>query len=308
MMYIKKILLIYFLLSIELLILTNSDIVIKSVLTSLNMFLTKIFPSLFPTMVIGLLLVKLGIYKVIIFKNLFKRLFRFNEIDDKHTVEAFKTIVTNKLEISNADDKNIIDNSIKYHDNYVILVSAKGLINENEALNLLCCTHFINPLFVIGGVGTYVFKSYKIGIIILLMLYLSNLIKAFLLRNNFNPYLESNVIKEKVNFKDIFVSIIKESMLNLLVILGIVILFNILIILIKEIFNLSNTLKVFINIILEMTSGILSIKALNINIIFKILLAYFSLSFGGLCIWFQTISMITNKKIKYLKYFIFRLF
>ena len=85
----KDILLIYFLLSIELLILTNSDIVIKSVLTSLNMFLTKIFPSLFPTMVIGLLLVKLGIYKVIIFKNLFKRLFRFNEIDISIFITSF---------------------------------------------------------------------------------------------------------------------------------------------------------------------------------------------------------------------------
>ena len=42
-----------------------------------------------------------------------------------------------KLEISNADDKNIIDNSIKYHDNYVILVSAKGLINENIELTEL---------------------------------------------------------------------------------------------------------------------------------------------------------------------------
>lgn len=285
----KDILLIYFLLSIELLILTNSDIVIKSVLTSLNMFLTKIFPSLFPTMVIGLLLVKLGIYKVIMFKNIFKRLFRFNEIDT--------SIFITSLFCGTPSNAAFINNYLQ-----------KGLINENEALNLLCCTHFINPLFVIGGVGTYVFKSYKIGIILLLMLYFSNLIKAFLLRKNFTPHLESNVIKEKVNFNDIFVSIIKESMLNLLVILGIVILFNILIILIKEIFNLSNTLKIFINIILEMTSGILSIKALNINIIIKILLAYFSLSFGGLCIWFQTISMITNKKIKYLKYFIFRLF
>ena len=77
----KDILLIYFLLLIELLILINSDIVIKSVITSLNMFLTKIFPSLFPTMVMGLLLVKLGIYRIITFQNLFKRLFRFNEID-----------------------------------------------------------------------------------------------------------------------------------------------------------------------------------------------------------------------------------
>lgn len=42
-----------------------------------------------------------------------------------------------KLEISNTDDKNIIDNSIKYHDNYVILVSAKGLINENIELTEL---------------------------------------------------------------------------------------------------------------------------------------------------------------------------
>lgn len=42
-----------------------------------------------------------------------------------------------KLEISNADDKNIIDNSIKYHNNYVILVSAKGLINENIELTEL---------------------------------------------------------------------------------------------------------------------------------------------------------------------------
>ena len=42
-----------------------------------------------------------------------------------------------KLEISNADDKNIIDNSIKYHNNYVILVSTKGLINENIELTEL---------------------------------------------------------------------------------------------------------------------------------------------------------------------------
>ncbi len=285
----KDILLIYFLLLIELLILINSDIVIKSVITSLNMFLTKIFPSLFPTMVMGLLLVKLGIYRIITFQNLFKRLFRFNEIDT--------SIFITSLFCGTPSNATFINNYLQ-----------KGIISENEALNLLCCTHFINPLFVIGGVGIYIFNSYKIGIIILLMLYLSNLIKAFLLRNNFNPYLESNVIKEKVNFKDIFVSIIKESMINLLVILGIVILFNILIILIKEIFNLNNTLKVFINIILEMTSGILSIKTLNINIILKILLAYLSLSFGGLCIWFQTISMITNKNIKYFKYFIFRLF
>lgn len=285
----KDILLIYFLLLIELLILINSDIVIKSVITSLNMFLTKIFPSLFPTMVMGLLLVKLGIYRIITFQNLFKCLFRFNEIDT--------SIFITSLFCGTPSNATFINNYLQ-----------KGIISENEALNLLCCTHFINPLFVIGGVGIYIFNSYKIGIIILLMLYLSNLIKAFLLRNNFNPYLESNVIKEKVNFKDIFVSIIKESMINLLVILGIVILFNILIILIKEIFNLNNTLKVFINIILEMTSGILSIKTLNINIILKILLAYLSLSFGGLCIWFQTISMITNKNIKYFKYFIFRLF
>ena len=56
-----------------------------------------------------------------------------------------------------------------------------------------------------------------------------------------------------------------------------------------------------------MTGGIIKLSNLNINIYIKIFLAYYFLNFGGLCIQMQSMSMIDNKKIRYLKYLNFRL-
>ena len=54
----KNIILIYILLSFELMILINSNQIINNVKESSLMFILKIFPSLFPTMVLGNLLIK----------------------------------------------------------------------------------------------------------------------------------------------------------------------------------------------------------------------------------------------------------
>ena len=67
-------------------------------------------------------------------------------------------------------------------------------------------------------------------------------------------------------------------------------------------------LSIIINGILEMTGGVISLSYLAINPLLKFLLAFVFLNFGGLCIQMQTLSMIENKKIRYLKYLIFRLF
>ena len=144
---------------------------------------------------------------------------------------------------------------------------------------------------------------------VLFLTHLYNFIKAFLLRKNFvSTKLKIENKKEKEKFMIVFKDVIKVCMMQLLVIFGIVILFNMLTILIKEVFNINYFFETIINIILEITGGINKISYLNISFIFKIFLSYYSLSFGGICIQMQTLSMITNKKIKYLKYFIFRLF
>ena len=284
--------LLYFLLIIEILILLNSKIVINSVIKSSKLFIFKIFPSLMPTMIIGLLLVKLNFHKIIpkFIKKTFGYLFNFDDV----TTSIF---ITSML-CGSPSSASFIN---EYLNN--------GKINEKTAENLLCCTHFINPLFVISAVGIDIFNSTKIGMIILFLTHLSNFIKAFLLRKNFvSTKLKIENKKEKEKFMIVFKDVIKVCMMQLLVIFGIVILFNMLTILIKEVFNINYFFETIINIILEITGGINKISYLNISFIFKIFLSYYSLSFGGICIQMQTLSMITNKKIKYLKYFIFRLF
>ena len=286
----KNLLLLYFLIMIEFIILSKSNIVIKSVINASYMFITKVFPSLFPTMIIGNLLVKNNVWKIIptFIKNIFKKLFGYNDaMISIFIISMFTGSPSNGMYINEYLEKKII--------------------NEKEAETLLCTTHFINPLFVIGGVGKGIFNSTKIGFIILLLLYLSNFIKAFILREK-NTNENKTINENNTNIIKDFTNVIKNSLNALLMIFGIIIIFNLLISLITNIFLLNDITSVILNGLLEMTGGVISIETLNINFYLKLLLAYYFLNFGGLCIQMQTLGMLQNKKIRYLKYLIFRLF
>lgn len=281
----------YFLIFIEVLILLNSNIVINAVRSSIKIFLISVFPSLFPTMVIGIMLVKNNVYEIIpkFIKNIFKKVFNYNDyMTSIFIISLITGTPSNALYINEYLDK--------------------GLITNNEAESLLLSTHFINPLFVIGMVGNVIFKSTKIGFSILLTLWISNLIKAYITR----PRVYKNINRKNISCNEsiinsFFVSI-KQAIYALLTIMGIIILFNMLTILIKEILHLNNTLSVIINGILEMTGGVTKVSEININTLLKIIMTYIMLNFGGLSIHMQAFSMLENKKIRYLKYLIFRLF
>ena len=281
----------YFLIFIEVLILLNSNIVINAVRSSIKIFLISVFPSLFPTMVIGIMLVKNNVYEIIpkFIKNIFKKVFNYNDyMTSIFIISLITGTPSNALYINEYLDK--------------------GLITNNEAESLLLSTHFINPLFVIGMVGNVIFKSTKIGFSILLTLWISNLIKAYITR----PRVYKNINRKNISCNEsiinsFFVSI-KQAIYALLTIMGIIILFNMLTILIKEILHLNNTLSVIINGILEMTGGVTKVSEININTLLKIIMTYIMLNFGGLSIHMQAFSMLENKKIRYLKYLIFMLF
>lgn len=285
----KDILILYLLILIEILILMNSKNIVQNINNTSILFITKIFPSLFPTMAIGNMLVKLGINNIIpkIIKKIFNKLFHF---DDNMTciyiMSMFCGTPSNIMFIN------------EYLDN--------GLINEKTAEYLCYTTHFFNPLFIISGVGIGIFNNIKIGIIILLMLYISSFIKLFVTRKKLIP-LNKKILTKKENTLNAFSISVKQSINAILIIFGIIILFNILNSLIKEIFNLNYITSIFINSLLEVTSGITKLNMLNIPIILKIILTYILLSFGGLCIHMQVFSINKNKKIRYFKYLIFRI-
>lgn len=287
----SNILFLYFLIFIEVLILFNSSIAINAVQGSIKIFLKNVFPSLFPTMVIGVMLVKNNVYEIIpkFIKKIFKKIFNYNDyMTSIFVISLISGTPSNALYINEYLDK--------------------GLITNNEAESLLLSTHFINPLFVIGMVGNVIFKSTKIGFIMLLTLWTSNLIKAYITR----PRVYKTIDKKNISYNEpiinSFFSSIKQVIYALLTIMGIIILFNMLTILIREVLNLNNTLSVIINGILEMTGGVTRVSELNINTLLKIIMTYAILNFGGLSIHMQVFSMLENKKIRYLKYLIFRLF
>lgn len=287
----KNIIIIYIFIILELLILFNSNIIIKSVNSSSLMFIKKIFPSLFPTMVIGNILIKSNVYLIIpkkIKAFLFKK-FNFSN----STMELFIiSLITGS------------PSSAMYINNYL----NSGLINKKEAEALLCSTHFINPLFIVAGVGVGVFNNVKIGFVLFIILFISTLIKIYLNKNNFKNSKKKIINIKNTNLITNITSSIKESINALLLIFGIVVIFNILVSLVSHILDLSELASCVINGLLEMTGGIIKLSNLNVNIYIKIFLAYYFLNFGGLCIQMQSVSMIDNKKIRYLKYLIFRLF
>lgn len=287
----KNIYFLYLLILLEFIVIYKSKIVINSVMDSSLMFILKIFPSLFPTMVIGNLLVKENVQLIIpkFIKKIFKKLYGYNDtMTGIFIISMFTGTPSNAM--------------------YINEYLEKGLLNEKQAVTLLCTTHFINPLFVIGGVGIGVFKSAKIGFLLLMVLWLSNFIKAFICRSKWekdkNNELENNPLK----FISDLSYVIKKSINSLLMIFGIVIMFNLLTTLIKNVFYLNDVSSTIINGILEMTGGTAALSKLNINKMIKIIISYVFLNFGGFCIHMQTMSMMENKKIRYFKYLIFRLF
>ncbi len=280
----KNIILLYLLITFEIIILLNSKVVIKSVTSSSILFILNIFPSMFPAMIIGNLLIKERIFLIIPkqIKNLFKKLFGFDDVlTSIFIISMFCGTPSNALYINEyLDDKN--------------------------AQKMIQITHFINPLFIVGTIGVGVFKSAKIGFILLFISWVENLIKAFVLKDK-NITVNKQINIKENSFINNLIESVKTSINACLLIFGLIITFNLLIALTSNIFYIPDNINVILSGILEMTSGITKLKDINIIMPVKIILSYLFINFGGLCIHMQTFSMLENKKISYLKYLIFRL-
>ena len=71
--------------------------------------------------------------------------------------------------------------------------------------------------------------------------------------------------------------------------------------------NFNDVVFAIINGLFELTSGVISINSLNINITLKLFLTSFILNFSGICIIFQSISILNEYKINIKKILILKL-
>ena len=151
--------------------------------------------------------------------------------------------------------------------------------------------------------------------------YITNIIIGLLFRN----YYPSKITNEKFSLKKAilsmhnkrinnnkrFGSIITNSLINtintLLLILGVITTFLIITTIIDNNFHLSILNKTFISGFLEMTQGLKHVSLLNSSNNFKAILICMIISFGGLSVHTQILSIISDTKIKYKPFLLARI-
>ena len=285
-------------------ILSESETIMNAVSYSFNIWINNVFPSLFPFFVLSEILINYGFIELVgeLFKPIFEKLFKING-------NASFVFIMSLLSGFPSNAK------------YTKELFLQNKLNENEASKILMFSHFSNPLFILGTISVTFLKDKKLGLIVMFSHYITNIIIGLLFRN----YYPSKITNEKFSLKKVilsmhnkrinnnkrFGSIITNSLINtintLLLILGVITTFLIITTIIDNNFHLSILNKTFISGFLEMTQGLKHVSLLNSSNNFKAILICMIISFGGLSVHTQILSIISDTKIKYKPFLLARI-
>ena len=274
-------------------LLVKKNIIYLSIMYALNLWVNNLIPSLFPFFIISDILIN---YKIIDYipkniKYLCKKIFNIN---DNMLLILLLSMISGFP--SNArNTRTLYDN---------------GSISLDSANHILIFTHFANPVFILTTIGTFFLHSEKLGIIILISHYLSNIILGIIFgkffRNNEDRMINYNF--KKKNFGNVFVTAIKKSIDTILLICGIVVVFLMLSTIIVDTFNFNNYLSILIRGLFEITIGVEALGKSPLSLCYKAVIASCFLAFGGISVHVQVISQIVDTKIKYIYFFIGRMY
>ena len=285
-------------------ILSESETIMNAVCYSFNIWINNVFPSLFPFFVLSEILINYGFIELVgeLFKPIFEKLFKIN---------------------GNASFVFIMSLISGFPSNakYTRELYLQNKLNEKEATKILMFSHFSNPLFIMGTISLVFLENKKLGLIIMFSHYIGNIIIGLLIRN-YNPSTPTNdkfsikkailcMHNKRINNNKRFGSIITNSLINtintLLLILGVITTFLIITTIIDNNFHLSLLNKSLLSGFLEMTQGLKHVSLLNINNNYKAILICAIISFGGLSVHTQILSIISDTKIKYKPFLLARI-
>lgn len=307
---------IYLLLFIFILILliTLGNINFKSVKNTTDIFLSSVFPSLFPFILFTEITLKTNIISEIAnYLSFIPRLFKLSNNSAMPILIGFLC--------GFPSGAKAVDTMLQ-----------NKQITKNDALILISFVNNCSPIFILTTVGIAMLSSIQIGFILLLSHFISSiLIGIFYSRiQSYNIIHKKNRIlnrymqnMSKINEKsNTFIpnlskfEIIQKSILNSFITLGYILGFMIIFNLIADIFYtcLNNTIFTDNTYILNIISGIFEVtrgahEISNYSIcLSSILTIAFLLGFSGLSIIFQIKSCLKNINISLKKLIIFKLF
>lgn len=282
-------------------LLESSSQIMSVVSFSFDIFKNNIFPSLFPFFVLSHFLISYGFVQFIseLFRPIMYKLFRVKGAG------AFVFVMS-------------LLSGFPSNSKYVRQLYLDGLINSYEGAKLLTFTHFSNPLFILGTVSLFLNK--KVGILILVCHYFGNIVVGFLFRNYYISECDNRPVSFKKAILDmhnkrisnksfglIVIDAVKNGVDTLLLIFGIVTLFLIVTTIINTSFNFSSYYSSILSGIIEMTQGLKYVSLLDISLKIKGTLSVMFISFGGVSVHIQLLSILSDTDIKYFPFFIARI-
>ncbi len=284
-------------------LISYSNVNFTSVKTTLELFLTKVFPSLFPFILFTEIILKTNILNTIsnvIIKKLFKKTkIKINQNIIPIILIGFLCGFPMGAKILS---KSYLENKISKKELYIL----SSFINN------------CNPIFVISTVGIGIYQNKKIGIYLLLIHYLTSITFGLIYLITYNKF--NNIIydnkqnlnsfsKKSINTNtkqntkfEMLTSSINNSFKTLSLVFGFMIIFNLLGAIISSFFlkfNLNENFSLILKSIFEFTQGISNVANCNlINIKIKIIFSSFLINFNGLCVIFQLYSYLHSTKMK----------
>lgn len=238
----------------------------------LNLCYNIVIPSLFPFTVFSLIIFESGFFEELNINKNLEELFIFF----LSSIGGFPV------------GAKIINNAYK----------RKSLSKKNAELMLGYCVSS-GPSFIILSLGSQILNNKPIGYILFISNLSANLIIMAILSNFKDKNKTLTKSKSKIkSFSENFVNSTYDAAVSIMVICAYVTLFSTIISVINKMFG-ENPIKNLLLSLLEITNGV----TLTDNLYF----IAFLLGFGGICVHIQILTICSDLKPNYLKFFAFRL-
>lgn len=269
-------------------ILIDPEAFFLNITSTLSLWLFKVYPSVFTFYTISSLLLNTNILNKIIYYTRF--IFKKLRFSNQNTLNIFILSIFT----GNPSSSGLIVEAIE-----------KNELTVTNANNLLKCSSFQNPIFILAFLFPY---SLKYALIVIFVHVLSNIIITLFL-NRKNDYTKIQNIGLKFDLKDILKSI--NNVIYLLLIISSMMVFsNIIIFSISTAIDYLNFNNIFTILILsqaEISRGMTSIISLNLDKIVFYLIVSFTVAFNGLSIHLQVYNIISKYNLKYKNFFSYRI-
>jgi len=273
---------------------TNPNLYMQSTLKGLTVWFYNVIPALLPFFIATRLLISLDISNI--------------KFLDKISAKLFKVNTNSKI--------FLLSLLSGYPVGAKLICSAyeNGDISLKNAKKMMSYCSVSGPMFIIGTIGVGIFKSVKIGYILLISHILGAIINGIVFKNSYKHEKEIfNPIKTEKKSTNILADSMLDSIISILLVGGYIVFAFVLIELLNSVklipfiaqiickiipfFNL-NTTMAFLNGLIEMTSGVLSLTSTSSTGLIKVILSSFIISFGGLSIFLQSTNFTKNLQIK----------